>query len=82
MSRAGCQYPLRTLRGTLRVTIYQAEEYLRPSPHEREAELLGIQPGHPLQEIARLAMSIDRKPVEWRVSRCLTTDHRYVCIID
>jgi len=65
------------------VTIYQAEEYLRAvAAGEREADLLGVQPGHPLQEIARLAMSIDRKPVEWRVSRCLTTEHRYVCIID
>lgn len=65
------------------VTIYQAEEYLRAvAASEREAELLGVEPGHPLQEIDRLAMSIDRKPVEWRVSRCLTTDHRYVCLID
>jgi len=65
------------------VTIYQAEEHLRAvAATEREAELLGVAPGHPLQEIDRLAMSIDRKPVEWRVSRCLTTDHRYVCLID
>jgi GntR family transcriptional regulator len=65
------------------VTIYQAEEYLRAvAATEREAALLGVAPGHPLQEIARLAMSIDRTPVEWRVSRCLTTDHHYVCVID
>lgn len=65
------------------VTIYQAEEHLRAvAATEREAELLGIAPGHPLQEIDRLAMSIDRKPVEWRVSHCLTTEHRYVSIID
>ncbi|MDX9861380.1 MAG: GntR family transcriptional regulator [Rhodospirillales bacterium] len=65
------------------ITIYQAEEYLRAvAATEREAELLGVAPGHPLQEIARLAMSIDRTPVEWRVSHCLTADHHYVCLID
>lgn len=64
-------------------TIYHAEEHLRAvAATEREAELLGVAPGYPLQEIDRLAMSIDRKPIEWRVSHCLTTDHHYVSVID
>jgi GntR family transcriptional regulator len=65
------------------VTIYQAEEYLRAvGANAREAELLGLEVGHPLQEIDRLALGIDRRPVEWRVSRCLTDQHRYLSIID
>ena len=64
-------------------TIYHAEERLRAvAATQREADLLGVAAGHPLQEIDRLAMSIDRKPIEWRVSHCLTTRHHYVSIID
>lgn len=65
------------------VTIYQAEERLRAvAADAREAALLGIEPGHPLQEIDRLALGIDHHPVEWRVSRCLTGERRYLSIID
>ncbi|MCG8510044.1 MAG: GntR family transcriptional regulator [Rhodospirillales bacterium] len=65
------------------VTIYQAEEYLRAvAANARDSELLGVEIGHPLQEIDRLALGIDRRPLEWRVSRCLTDRHRYLSIID
>lgn len=65
------------------VIIYQAEEYLSAvAADENDAKLLGIEPGHPLQQIDRLALSVDRRPVEWRVSRCLTTRHRYFSVID
>ncbi len=65
------------------VTIYQAEEYLSAvAADERDAKLLGVEPGHPLQQIDRLALGVDRLPVEWRVSRCLTTRHRYLSVID
>ncbi len=65
------------------VMIYQAEERLcAVAASEREAKLLGIEPGHPLQEVDRLAMSIDRRPIEWRVSHCLTGEYRYLSILD
>lgn len=65
------------------VTVFQAEERLRAVVADpREAELLGVSPGHPLLEIDRIALGIDRKPVEWRLSHCLTTDHYYLSIID
>ncbi len=65
------------------VMIYQAEERLSAvAADAREAKLLGIEPGHPLQEIDRLALSIDRRPIEWRVSHCLTGEHRYLSILD
>lgn len=65
------------------VTVFQAEERLRADlAGEQEAELLGVAPGHPVLEIDRVALGIDRKPVEWRLSRCLTTDHDYLSIVD
>ena len=65
------------------VIIYQAEEYLSAvAADATDAEHLGIEPGLPLQQIDRLALSVDRRPVEWRMSRCLTTQHRYLSLID
>jgi len=64
------------------VTVFQAEEHLRAiTADEHEARLLGVAPGHPLLEIDRVALGIDHQPVEWRVSRCLTTDHYYKSIV-
>ncbi len=42
-----------------------------------DAKLLGVEEGHPLLEIDRIALAIDGRPVEWRVSRCRTEDHEY-----
>jgi GntR family transcriptional regulator len=35
-------------------------------------------PDAPLLEIDRVAVTINGRPVEWRVSRCNTTDYTYV----
>ena len=42
-----------------------------------EARLLGVEPGAPLLEIRRIALTFRDRPVELRVSRVDTTDHDY-----
>lgn len=65
------------------MTIVRAVEKLRAvAATAREAELLGLAAGAPLLEIDRLALSIEDKPVEWRVSRCETRQHTYLSIVD
>lgn len=61
------------------VTIARAIERLAAVPADaRDAELLGVAPGAPLLEIDRTALALDGRPVEWRVSRCLTANHHYL----
>ena len=43
-----------------------------------EAQLLGVMPGAPLLEIDRVAVTIDGRPIEWRLSRCNTSNYSYV----
>lgn len=60
------------------VTIARAVERLAAvAADERDAKLLEIAPGAPLLEIDRTALALDGAPVEWRVSRCVTTTHHY-----
>ncbi len=60
------------------ITIARAVERLSAvAADARDARLLGVPAGTPLLEIDRIALALDGKPVEWRVSRCLTTTHRY-----
>ena len=60
------------------VTIARAAERLGAvAANAADAEQLGIATGAPLLEIDRIALSLEGKPVEWRVSRCLTTTHLY-----
>jgi GntR family transcriptional regulator len=61
------------------IAIHRVEEALRAvTAGPRDAELLGLTPGQPLLEIDRVAISLDGKPVEWRITRCDTQDTRYV----
>lgn len=61
------------------VTIARAVERLAAvAADKREAGLLEIDPGEPLLEIDRTAFALDGTPVEWRVSRCLTSHHHYL----
>lgn len=56
------------------VNIVSADEELRADAATREdARLLRLQPGAPLLHIERVAIALDGKRVEWRVSRCDTT---------
>ncbi len=61
-----------------KITIYSAKEKLRTvAASDYEAELLGINPNSPLLEIERLALTLNKKPVELRISRCNTQDCYY-----
>ncbi len=61
------------------ITIAKAQERVRAVPATSdEAKLLGLEPGAPLLEIDRISLSLDARSVEWRVSRCNTSQHTYV----
>ena len=60
------------------ITIHSADEQLRAiTASKHDARLLGLDPGTPLLEINRVALTLGRKPVELRISRCNTKNHYY-----
>ncbi len=60
------------------ITVHSADEQLRAvAASKREASLLNLQPGTPLLEIERIALTLDRTPIELRISRCSTKNHHY-----
>lgn len=61
------------------ITIVGGDESLRAvaAPPE-DADLLAVEPGAPLLAIDRVALGLDGKPVEWRVSLCDTRHCHYV----
>lgn len=60
------------------VTIHSADEQLRAVPASKhDARLLGLDIASPLLEIERVALTLDKKPVELRISRCVTKNHFY-----
>lgn len=60
------------------ITIHRAEEQLRAvAASDNEASLLGLEPGAPLLEIERIALTLGGTPVELRLSRCNTAKHYY-----
>ena len=69
----------RFYQGEYGITIAKAQERVRAvSATPEEAHLLGLEPGAPLLEIDRISLTLDARPVEWRVSRCNTSHHAYV----
>ena len=69
----------RFYQGEYGITIAKAQERVRAvSATPEEAELLGLGAGAPLLEIDRISLTLDARPVEWRVSRCNTSDYTYV----
>ena len=69
----------RFYQGEYGITITKAQERVRAvSATAQEAKLLNLDPGAPLLEIDRISLSLDARPVEWRVSRCDTGRHTYV----
>ena len=61
------------------ISIARAEERLKAvAASADEAKMLAIKAGTPLLEIDRTAYALDGKPVEWRISRCLTDDFHYL----
>jgi GntR family transcriptional regulator len=60
------------------ITIHSAEEQLRAiKANKQDAEILGLEKGSPLLAIERVALTLDKTPVELRISRCNTTQHYY-----
>jgi GntR family transcriptional regulator len=65
------------------VTILNAVERLHAEiVTPRDAELLGLPHHAPVLVIERTAFGHNKQPVEWRVSRCNTTHHHYLCEIE
>jgi GntR family transcriptional regulator len=66
-------------RSRFGVTIVRATEHLKAIAAKRhEAGHLGIKVGTPLLSVDRTAIAIDGRPVEWRVSLCLTDAVHYL----
>jgi GntR family transcriptional regulator len=60
------------------ITIHSADEQLRAiAASKHDAKILNLEAGTPLLEIERVALTLDRTPVELRVSRCSTRNHHY-----
>ena len=60
------------------ITIHSADEQLRAvAASAHDASLLDLSAGTPLLQIQRVAMTLDKTPVELRISRCNTSNHYY-----
>jgi GntR family transcriptional regulator len=60
------------------VTVVAADETVRAvAATAQDAALLNLSEGAPLLEIDRVALAIGGRAIEWRLSRCDTTGHRY-----
>ena len=60
------------------ITIHSADEQLRAVAASRhDARVLGLEIGTPLLQIERVALTLDKMPVELRISRCSTKNHYY-----
>ena len=60
------------------ITIHSANEQLRAVAASRhDAKILKLEVGTPLLEIERVALTLDKTPVELRISRCSTRNHHY-----
>jgi GntR family transcriptional regulator len=60
------------------ITVHSAEEQLRAiSASDHDASLLNLRTGTPLLEIERVALTLDKTPIELRISHCITDNHHY-----
>lgn len=60
------------------ITIHSAEEQLRAiAASNHDASLLDLPIGTPLLNIERVAMTLDKTPVELRITHCITSHHYY-----
>lgn len=65
------------------VIVVRAEERLRAvKASAKEAKVLKIEKGSPLLEIYRIALNIEKQPVERRVSLCNTSEYYYLNDLD
>ena len=64
------------------ITVHSAQEQLRAvAASDHDASLLNVPSGAPLLEIERVALTLDKTPIELRISRCITNKHHYENII-
>ncbi len=64
------------------ITIAMANERLKAVVLQaREAALLEVAPGVPALEIDRVALDLEERPVEWRLSLCLTDSVHYLSVL-
>ena len=64
------------------MTVVRAHERLRALGADRSsARVLGVAVGQPVLQVRRVALGLDGKPVEWRVSTVLTAQHEYVNLL-
>ncbi|MCP4982762.1 MAG: GntR family transcriptional regulator [Gammaproteobacteria bacterium] len=60
------------------ITIHSADEQLRAVvASKHDGKILNLEVGTPLLEIERVALTLDKTPVELRISRCSTRNHHY-----
>lgn len=60
------------------ITIHSAEEKIRAvNASKKDAYQLKVEPGSPLLKIERTALTLNKTPVELRISRCATLNHYY-----
>jgi GntR family transcriptional regulator len=64
------------------ITVLRAHERARAMAASREvSRVLGVQPGLPVLEVHRTALTFGEKPVEYRVSTINTQQHDYVSLL-
>ena len=60
------------------ITVHSAQEQLRAvAASDHDASLLNVPSGAPLLEIERIALTLNKTPIELRISRCITNKHHY-----
>ncbi|KQP41553.1 GntR family transcriptional regulator [Methylobacterium sp. Leaf104] len=64
------------------ITIATAHERLKAIALAPDrASLLGVPAGIPVLEVDRVAVDLEDRPVEWRLSTCLTEDIHYASVL-
>ena len=64
------------------ITVARAHERLRAVGADRAAaRVLGVPLGQPVLQVRRVALALNGKPVEWRVSTVMTAQHDYVNLL-
>jgi len=64
------------------ITVVRAHERLRAVGADRgSSRVLGVAVGQPVLQVRRVAIALDGKPVEWRISTVLTAQHEYVNLL-
>jgi len=80
-SKDGCKLPnllYELYEKQFGITIHSAREQLRAvKASKHDASILNLEVGTPLLVIERIALTLDKSPVELRISRCNTLKHHY-----